>query len=97
MNEKMIVTDTKPTYANLKNKETELLTQLKDLREVIANVEHDIIKEKLNTAIQYLIDVDEMTHGFYHCTIETYCEECHEYIDSDMDLSEIIKALQRIN
>ena len=97
MNETMLATNIKPTYESLKSKEEELLAQLKDLREEIAKAERVIIKEKLNTAIQCLVEIDEMTQGFCHCTMEIYCEECKEYIDSDIDLSEIIKALQRIN
>ena len=97
MNEQMVVTSTKPTYESLKSKEEELLAQLKDLREEIAKAERVIIKEKLNTAIQCLIDIDEMTQGFYNCSMEIYCEECKEYIDSNIDLSEIIKALQAMN
>lgn len=96
MIEKMVVTDTRPIYAILKSKEEELLAQLKDLREEIANAENDIITEKLNTAIQCLVDVDKMTSGYYRCTIETYCEGCEEDIDIDIDLAEIIDALQRI-
>ena len=96
MNDKMIVTDTKPTYASLKRREEELLAQLKDLREDIANAEKDIIVEKLNTALQCLADVDEMTSGYYRCTIETYCEGCEENIEIDINLSEIIEALQQI-
>ena len=96
MIEKMVVTDTKPTYASLKSKEEELLAQLKDLREEIANAENGIVVEKLNTALQCLADVDEMTSGFYRCSIETYCEGCEEDIDIDVDLAEIIEALQRV-
>ena len=96
MNEKMIVTNTKPTYASLKNKEEELLAQLKDLREEIAKAENDIVTEKLNIAIQCLIDVDNMTSGYYRCTVETYCEGCEQDIDVDVYLAEIIDALQQI-
>ena len=97
MNEKMmIVTNTKPTYANLKSKEEELLAQLKDLREEIAKAENDIVTEKLNIAIQCLIDVDNMTSGYYRCTVETYCEGCEQDIDVDVHLAEIIDALQQI-
>ena len=100
MNEKltkrMTTTDTKPTYASLKHKEEELLAQLKELREEIANAENDIVEEKLNTAIQCLIDVDKMTSGYYRCEVETYCEGCEEDIDVDLELAEIIEALQRI-
>ena len=96
MIEKMVVTDTRPTYASLKSKEEELLAQLKDLREEIEIAEKDIITEKLNTALQCLADVDKMTSGYYRCTIETYCEGCEEDIDIDVDLAEIIEALQRV-
>ena len=96
MIEKMVVTDTRPTYASLKSKEEELLAQLKDLREEIKIAENDIIVEKLNTALQCLADVDKMTSGYYRCTIETYCEGCEEDIDIDVDLAEIIEALQRV-
>ena len=72
------------------------LAQLKDLREEIAKAENDIITEKLNTALQCLADVDKMTSGYYRCTVETYCEKCEEDIDVDMELAEIISALQRI-
>ena len=92
----MKVVDTKPTYASLKQKEEELLAQLKDLKEEIANAENDIITEKLNTAIQCLVEVDKMTSGYYRCTIETYCEGCEEDIDVGVDLAEIIEALQQI-
>ena len=96
MNEKMRMTNTKPTYASLKHKEEELLAQLKDLREEIAIAENDIITEKLNTALQCLADVDKMTSGYYRCSIETYCEGCQENIDVDVDLAEIIEAIQQI-
>ena len=96
MIKKMIVVDTKPTYASLKSREEELLAQLKDLREEIAKAENDIVEEKLNTAIQCLADVDQMTNGYYRCTLETYCEGCEEDIDIDVDLAEIIEALQSI-
>lgn len=96
MIEKMTTTDTKSTYASLKSKEEELLAQLEELREEIANAEKDIIPEKLNTALQYLTDVDEMTHGHYRCTIEVYCESCEENIEIDIDLADIISALQQI-
>lgn len=92
----MTVTNTKQIYASLKRKEEELLTQLKELREEIANAENDIITEKLNTALQCLVDVDKMTSGYYRCTVETYCEGCEEDIDIDIDLAEIIEALQRL-
>ena len=96
MIEKMVVTDTKPTYSSLKSKEKELLAQLEDLREEIKNAEDDIITQKLNTALQCLADVDTMTHGYYRCTVETYCEGCEEDIEIDIDLAEIIEALQQI-
>jgi arginyl-tRNA synthetase len=100
MNEEMIkkmkVTDTKPTYESLKSREKELLAQLHELKEEIANAEKDIINEKLNTAIQYLADVDEMTNSFYRCTVGTYCENCEESIEADVDLAEIIEALQQL-
>lgn len=96
MIEKMVAMDTKPTYASLKSKEKELLAQLEELQEEIKNAENDIIVEKLNTAIQCLKDVDEMTSGYYRCTVETYCEECEEDIDIDISLTEIIEALEQI-
>ncbi len=96
MIERMKVVDTKPTYASLKLKEEELLAQLKDLREEIAQAENDIIIEKFNTALQCLADVDKMTSSFYRCTVETYCEGCEEDIEVDVDLAEIIEALQQI-
>lgn len=89
-------TDTKPTYASLKHKEKELLAQLKDLREEIVIAENGIIEEKLNTALHCLADVDEMTRGCYRCTIETYYEDCEKDIEIDIDLAEIIEALQQI-
>ena len=94
--EKIKEVDITPTYASLKSKEEELLAQLKELREEIANAENDIVEEKLNTAIQCLVDVDEMTSGYYRCTIETYCEGCEEDIEIDIDLANVIEALQRI-
>ena len=94
MIEKMVATDTKPTYSSLKSKEKELLTQLEELREEIAEAENNIIAEKLNTAIQCLVEVDNMTNGYYRCTVEAYCNECEE--DIDVDLAEIIEALQQI-
>lgn len=94
MIDKMV--DTKSTYANLKSKEEKLLAQLKEVREEIKNVENDIVTEKLNTALRCLADVDKLTNGFYRCTIETYCESCEEDIDVDVDLAEIIQALQQI-
>lgn len=93
---KMTTTDTKPTYASLKHKEEELLAQLKDLREEIAIAENGIVEEKLNTALQCLADVDKMTGSYYRCTVETYCEGCEENIEVDVDLAEIIEALQQI-
>ena len=92
----MKVVDTKPTYASLKSREEELLAQLKDLREEIAKAENDIVEEKFNTALQCLADVDEMTNGYYRCTLETYCEGCEEDIDIDVDLAEITSALQQL-
>lgn len=96
MVDKMITTDTKSTYTSLKRKEEELLAQLKDLREEIAIAENGIVEEKLNTALQCLADVDEMTSGYYRCTVETYCEGCDENIEIDIDLAEIISALQQL-
>ena len=92
----MKVVDTKPTYASLKRKEEELVAQLTELREEIKNAESDIIVEKLNIALQCLADVDEMTHGYYCCSIEAYCEGCDEHIDFNVDLAEIIEALQAL-
>ena len=96
MVDKMTTIDTKPTYTSLKRKEEELLAQLKDLREEIAIAENGIVVEKLNTALQCLADVDEMTSGYYRCTVETYCEGCEENIEVDIDLAEIISALQQL-
>lgn len=100
MNEEMIkkmkVTDTKPTYESLKSREKELLAQLKELQDEIKIAENNIVVEKLNTAIQCLVDVDKMTSGFYRCTVETYCENCNEEIEVDVDLAEIIEALQQL-
>ena len=87
MIEKMEMTDTKPTYASLKHREAELLAQLGALQKESANAENDIIVEKLNTALQCLADVDEMTNGYYRCNIETYCEECEVDIDVDVHLA----------
>ena len=84
------------SYASLKQKEKELLAQLEDLRADIKVAENDIITEKLNTALQCLADVDAMTHGFYSCTIETYCDGCEETVETGVVLSEIISALQQI-
>ena len=92
----MVATNTEPTYASLKSKEKELLAQLKDLREKIEIAENGIVEEKLNIALQCLADVDEMTSGYYRCTIETYCSSCEEDIEVDIDLAEIIEALQQI-
>lgn len=94
--EKIKVEDITPTYASLKDKEEELLAQLKDIQEEIKIAEKNVIKEKLNTALQCLADVDEMTSGLYRCSVEAYCEGCEEDIDIDIDLVEIIEALQRI-
>ena len=96
MNEKMVITDTKSTYASLKNKEKELLAQLKELKEEIAKAENTIVEEKFNIAIQNLIDIDEMTGSYYRCTVETYCEGCEEDVEIDIDLVKIIEALQAI-
>ena len=92
----MTLRDTKPNYASLKHKEEELLAQLKDLREEIAVAENGIVEEKFNTALQCLADVDKMTSGFYRCTVEIYCEGCEEDIEVDIDLAEIISALQQL-
>ena len=96
MIEKMVATDTKPTYASLKRKEEELLIQLKELREEIAKAENDIIEEKLDIAIKCLTEVDGMTHSYHRCPIEVYCDGCEETIEADIDLVEIINALQRV-
>ena len=93
---KMETTDTKLNYVSLKSREEELLAQLKVLRAEIEIAEKNIVTEKLNIAIQYLVDVDEMTSGYYRCTIETYCEGCETDIDVDVHLAEIIEALQQI-
>ena len=92
----MKITDTKPTYESLKQKEEELLAQLKEIKEEIAIAENGIVEEKLNIALQCLADVDEMTSGYYRCTIEAYCEGCYDNIDVDVDLAEIISAIQRL-
>lgn len=92
----MTTTNTKPTYASLKHREEELLAQLEELRKEIANAENNIIEEKLNLAIQCLIEVDGMTHNYYRCPIEVYCEGCNETIETDIDLVEIINTLQRV-
>ena len=96
MIDKMAVTTTKPTYESLKRKEEELEAQLKEVREELAVAEKDIITEKLNTALQCLADVDTMTHSYYRCTFEAHCEDCGRYIDVDVDLAEIIQAIQEI-
>ena len=92
----MKVVDTKPTYASLKRKEEELVAQLADLRKEIEVAENGIVEEKLNIAIQCLMDVDKITISNYRCTIETYCEGCEEDIEIDVDLAEIISALQEL-
>ena len=84
------------SYASLKQKEKELLAQLEDLRADIKVAENDIITEKLNTALQCLADVDEMTSGFWHCTIETYCDACDTEMEMDVNLSDVIEALQQL-
>ena len=91
-----MVTDTTPNYASLQAREKALLAQLKAVQDEIKIAENNIIEEKLNTALQLLIDVDEMIHGYYRCTIETYCEGCEEDIDVDIDLAEIISAIQSL-
>ena len=90
------MTTNKSDYANLKNKEKELLVQLKRVQDEIKDAENEIVEEKLNTALQYLADVDEMTNGYYRCTIEAYCEECEETFETDIDLAEVISALQQL-
>lgn len=92
----MMTTDTKPNYASLKQKEAELLVQLARVKDEIKIAENEIVKDKLNTAIQCLIDVDDMTSGYYRCSIETYCEECEAPIETDIDLSEIISVLNQL-
>jgi len=96
MIEKMNGANIKNSYASLKQEEKELLMRLEELRKAIKIAEKDVITEKLNTALQCLVDVDTMTHGNYRCSIETYCEGCAEDIDVDIDLSEIIETLQQI-
>ena len=96
MNEKMVITNTKPTYESLKHREEELLAQLKELREDIKIAENGIVEEKLNTAIQCLVNVAEMAGGYYRCTVETYCDGCKETVEVDIDLAEIISALQQL-
>ena len=94
MIEKMIVTDTRPTYASLKSKEKELLAQLEELRNEIKIAENNIVEEKLNTAIQCLVDVDKMTKGGYSITVDKYCGGCENYIDVNFALEELIEMLQ---
>lgn len=91
-----MTTNPKLNYASLKNKEKELLAQLAEVRDELKVAENKIIEEKLNTALQCLAEVDEMTSGYYRCTIETYCEECEATIETDIDLAEIISALQQL-
>ena len=83
-------------YTSLKNKEKELLKQLHEVREDIKNAEKDIINEKLDTAIKYLKEVDEMTGGYYNFTMEKYCGGCDSYTDIDFVLEEFIEVLQRL-
>lgn len=90
------MTTNKSNYSNLKDKEKELLAQLKRVQDELKVAENEVIEDKLNTAIQCLVDVDEMTHGYYRCSIETYCENCDATICEDVDLSEIIRSLQRL-
>ena len=86
MNDEMKTMDTTNLfYAGLKSKEKELLAQLHELKEEIANAEKDIINEKFDIAIQYLIDIEE-----------TFCHSCETDIDADVYLVDIIKALQQI-
>lgn len=92
----MMITDTKPNYVNLKHREKELLAQLAEVKEELKIAENQIIEEKLNTALQCLADVDEMTNRYYRCSIKAYCENCEEDFDMDIDLAEIIEALQAI-
>ena len=96
MNEKIVVTNAKPTYESLKSKEEKLLAELKELREEITVAENRIVEEKLNSAIQSLVDVNEMTGSYYRCTVEAYCEGCEENIEIDVDLTEIICSLQQL-
>ena len=96
MIDKMAGIDLKTTYGSLKSKEEKLVEQLRVVREEIANIEIDIIKEKLDTAIKCLIDVDKMSGGYYRCSIETYCENCEEEFEIDIDLAKIIEVLQQI-
>lgn len=90
------IVDTKSTYANLKSKEEKLLAQLKEVRAEIEIAENNIVTEKLNTALRCLADVNKMTSGYYRCSVEAYCEGCDETIEVNVDLSEIIDALQQI-
>lgn len=90
------VVDTKSIYANLKSKEEKLLAQLKEVRAEIEIAENNIVTEKLNTALRCLADVNKMTSGYYRCSVEAYCEGCDETIEVDVDLAEIIDALQQI-
>ena len=96
MIEKMVAVSTKPTYASLKHKEEELLAQLKELQDEIKIAENNIVKEKLNTAIQCLVDVDKMTNGGYNITIDKYCGGCDDYIEVNFALAELIEMLQDI-
>lgn len=96
MIDKMVATDTNPTYASLKSKEEELLAQLKELREEIKIAENGVVEDKLNTAIQCLVDIDNMTNGYHNFTVEKYCGGCEEYIDVDFGLEEIISMLQSL-
>ena len=96
MNNKIVVTGTTSTYASLKSKEEKLLAELKELREEITVAENGIVEEKLNSAIQSLVDVEEMTGGYYNFTVEKYCGGCEDYTDIDFDLSEIINMLKSL-
>lgn len=82
-------------YTSLKNKEKELLAQLHEVKEEIAKAEKDIINEKFNMVIKCLIEIDEMTGGYYNFTMEKYCGGCEDYADINFDLSEIITLLQQ--
>ena len=81
MNDEMKTMDTTNLfYAGLKSKEKELLAQLHELKEEIANAEKDIINEKFDIAIQCLIDIEEMTNGYYSDrTGKTFRQEDHRY------------------
>ena len=96
MIEKMVAVSTKPTYASLKSKEKELLAQLEEVRDEIKNAENGIVEEKLNTAIQCLIEVDKITNGGYNITVDKYCGGYNNYIDINFALEEIIDMLQHI-